>query len=150
MSYMLQAIVGSRGALDGARSEHLVTIDMTDTLKMVPLTTEVRQCHNIPFLLLTDDGVEVLPQSLDLLCRKLSRHGLIAYVEAEFFGGCGAQAHVLFKDGVALGSPVIAEDAINQALRHFGILPGGYHDEFAAVGLGRFRDTDDWTGGPNS
>jgi hypothetical protein len=149
MSYTLQAIVGSCRSLSNAGSEHFVTIALTDILAMVPLRAEVRKRYNIPFLPLTDDGVEVLPQSLDLLCRKLSRHGLIAYLEAEFFGGSGEQAHVLFKDGVALGSPVIAEDAINQALRHFGILPDGHHDEFAALGLGRFRDTDDWTSGPN-
>jgi hypothetical protein len=150
MSYMLQAIVGSSDSLGDAGSEQLVTIEMTAILKMAPLTTDVRERHDIPFLPLTDGDVEALPLSLDLLCRKLSRRGLIAYIEAEFWGGSGEQAHVLYKDGVALGSPVIAEHAINQALRHFGILPGDHHDEFAAVGLGRFRKTDDWTRGSSS
>ena len=150
LSYILQAIVGSSGSLDGASSQQLVSIELTAILKIAPLTSEVRERHNIPFLPLTDGGVEALPQSLDLLCCKLSQRGLIAYVEAEFFGGNGEQAHVLYEDGVLLGLPVIAEDAINQALRHFGVLPGGDHDEFAAVGLGRFRDTDEWTRGPGS
>lgn len=145
MSYTLQAIVGLQQTLRDARAEQLVTIALTDMLTMAPLTTQARKHHDIPFLPLTGDGAEFLPESTALLCRKLSRHGLIAYVEAEFFGGAGEQAHVLFKDGVGLGSPVIAEGAINQALRHLGVLPGRHHDEFAAVGLGRFRDTDDWT-----
>ena len=144
MSYTLQAIVGLRQALRDARSEHLVTIALTDILTMAPLTTQTRKHHEIPFLPLTDEGAEVLPKSIALLCRKLSRHGLIAYIEAEFFGGTGEQAHALFKNGVALGSPVITEDAINQALRHLGVLPGHHQDEFAAVGLALFRDTDDW------
>ena len=150
MSYTLQAIVGFQEVLRSAASEGVVTVALTDILRMVPLTSQVRKHHDIPFLPLTDDGVEVLPKSIDLLCRKLSRHGLIAYIEAEFFGGSGEQGHALFKDGVALGSPVIAKDAINQALRYLGIVPGSHHDEFAAVGLGRFRDMDDWTSGAKS
>jgi hypothetical protein len=145
MSYTLQAIVGLQQTLIGARSEHLVTIALTDILTMAPLTAQTRKHHDIPFLPLTGEGAEVLPESIALLCGKLSRNGLIAYLEAEFFGGTGEQAHALFKDGVALGSPVVAEDAINQALRHLGVLPGHHHDEFAAVGLALFRDTDDWT-----
>jgi len=145
MSYTLQAIVGLQQTLRDARSEHLVTIALTDVLTMVPLTADARKHHDIPFLPLTDDEEEALPESITLLCRRLSRHGLIAYVEADFFGGTGQQAHALFKDGVAMGSPVVAEDAINQALKHLGVLPGRHHDEFAAVGLGHFRDVDDWT-----
>lgn len=72
----------------------------------------------------------------------------VAY-KAEFWGGSGEQAHVLFKDGVAQGLPVVAKDAINQALRILGILPGRHQDEFDAVGLGRFRDTQDWAVEPN-
>lgn len=145
MSYTLQAIMGLQQTLRDARSEHLVTIALTDVLTMVPLTAEARKRLDIPFLPLTEDGEEALPESIALLCRRLSRHGLIAYVEADFFGGTGQQAHALFKDGVAVGSPVVTEDAINQALKQLGVLPGRYHDEFAAVGLGRFRDVDDWS-----
>jgi hypothetical protein len=124
--------------------EHLVTIALTDVLKIVPLTARARKYYDVPFLPLRGDWEEVLPESIALLCSELSTHGLIAYVEADFFGGTGQQAHALFKDGVALGSPVVAADAINQALKHLGVLPGRHHDEFAAVGLGRFRDVDDW------
>jgi len=130
--------------------EHLVTVELTDRLVMVPLTDDVLEHYHIPSLPLTDDDAEiVVPPSLDTLCSKLSRHGLIAYLEAEFFGGVGQQAHVLFEEGVALGPPVIARDAINQALRLLGVVPGGHHDEFDAVGLGRFRSTEDWTIGLN-
>jgi hypothetical protein len=75
---------------------------------------------------------------------ELSRNGLVAYLEAEFFGGTGTQAHVLFRDGHMLGIPVIAKDAINRALKAFNVPVGASHDEFAAVGLGRCRDTEDW------
>ena len=54
----------------------------------------------------------------------------------------GEQAHVLFEDGVTLGLPVIAEDAINQALRFFASTLS-HHDGFGAVALWRVRNTDD-------
>jgi hypothetical protein len=149
--YTLQAIVGSRESLRSAALERLITVALTDHLVMVPLTDDVLEHYHIPSLPLTDgDGADVVvPPSLDLLCAKLSAHGLIVYVEAEFFGGVGEQAHVLFQDGVALGPPIMANDAINRALRHLGVVSGGHHDEFEAVGLGRFRSTEKWTGGPN-
>ena len=145
MSYTLQAIVGLQQTVRDASSEHLAAIALTDMLKMVPLTAQARKHHDIPFLPLTDEAEEVLPESIALLCRSLSSYSFIAYLEADFFGGAGQQAYALFKDGVALGPPVIAEGAINQALKYLGVLPGRHHDEFAAAGLGRFRDTDDWT-----
>ncbi|MEU3621863.1 hypothetical protein BS329_02420 [Amycolatopsis coloradensis] len=40
----------------------------------------------------------------------------------------------------AAGSP------ISRALRRLGVLKGDHFGEFAAVGLGRRRDTDDWLG----
>jgi hypothetical protein len=144
MPYMLQAIVGTRETFDAGNPEGLVTVDLTDTLKMAPLTSEVRKRYDIAVFPLTDEGLETLPQSVESLCRELSRNGLVAYLEAEFWGGGGIQAHALFKDGVSLGPAVIGEYAINQALRRFGVPLGGYHDEFAAVGLGRYRDTDAW------
>lgn len=145
MSYTLQAIVGTREVLRSRREDGLHYVELNGGLVMVPLISELRQRHGIPHLPLTDeaDGPAV-PGSLAALCRELSQHGLVAYLEAEFWGGQGVQAHALFRAGVAVGSPVVAEHAINQALRQFGVQPGSHHDEFEAVGLGRHRDTDDW------
>jgi hypothetical protein len=144
MSYTLQAIVGSRETLDAGELEQLAAIDMGSNLRMVPLTADIRERYEIASLPLMDEGVVTLPQSLESLCRRLSRHGLVAYLEAEFFGGSGTQAHALFKDGFALGPPLIDSHAINQALRLLGVQSDGHHDEFNAIGLGRHRETDDW------
>jgi hypothetical protein len=112
---------------------------------MIPLTSELRHRLGIPDLPLTDeDDRPVVPESLDALCRKLSLHGLVVYLEAEFWGGQGMQAHALFRAGAALGPPVVAEDAINPALRQLGVHPDPHGDEVAAVGLGRHRDADAW------
>jgi len=149
MSYTLQAIVGARELLEDAREHGLAAVELSDTLVMVPLTDEVRRRFGIPEYPLTDEDKEpVLPESLGSLCRTLSHRRVVAYLEAEIFGGVGMQAHVLFRDGVALSPPVVGIGAINQALRHFDVRVGGHYDEFDAVGLGRHRDTDGWAREP--
>jgi hypothetical protein len=85
-----------------------------------------------------------LPASIDALCRMLSRGRVIAYIEAAYWGGTGVQAHAIFKNGEIVGSPVVADYAINQALRTFGVRARDNQDEFDTVGLGRHRNTDDW------
>ena len=69
---------------------------------------------------------------------------MIAYIEAEIFGGIGAQAHVIFDRGAALGPAVVSQFAINEALRALGVKASGVFDEFEAVGLGQHRHTDEW------
>ena len=146
MSYILQAIVGTCEVLGHPHHQEFEHVRLRHGLLMIPLSSELRRHHGIPDLPLTndDDDTPAIPGSLDALCRRLSQHGLVAYLEAELFGGEGMQAHALFRSGAALGSPIVARNAINQALRKLGVLAGDHHDEFAAVDLGRYRDTDKW------
>ncbi len=41
------------------------------------------------------------------LCKTLSQDGSVAYLEAEFFGGAGSQAQVLFRHGAMIGGPLL-------------------------------------------
>ena len=84
------------------------------------------------------------PPALLKLCEDLSKRETIAYVEAEIFGGAGTQAYIIFSKGKQIGLPVVSDDAINQALRLLGVSKAGAVDEFEAVGLGRYRSTDEW------
>jgi hypothetical protein len=77
----------------------------------------------------------------------------VAYIEADYFGGVGTQTAQVWDGGkMALGPLHLAEGEpspttgtpISQALRRLGATKGNHVDEFAAVGLGRHRDTDDW------
>jgi hypothetical protein len=90
----------------------------------------------------------------------LSRGGAVAYVEAEFFGGTGSQAAVVWRDGAVVLPPTVTTDepgergerielgdpdwAINRALQVLGASAEGAIDEFEAVGLRAHRDTEDW------
>jgi hypothetical protein len=145
MSYALQAIIGSRESLADVRGSRIPYVELGDDLRMAPLTSEVRERFGIPFLPFDDAAdLTMLPDSIDALCRRLSPHGLVAYVEAAFWGGAGMQVHVRFKDGAALGPPAVADDAINQALRWLGIKATAPKDEFDVVGLGRLDCSGRW------
>jgi hypothetical protein len=144
MGYTLQAIVGRANVLRLV-SRDLPRLDLAQDITMIPLTTTIRSaCGDIPFLPFTDEGIDVIPEPLEELCRRLSASGRVAYLEAEFFGGDGTQAMFLAEHGSVVEGPKVGRHAINQALQALGVRADGYHDEFEAVDLGRHRDTDEW------
>lgn len=144
MAYTLQAVIARSGAFSGPLPQGLEVIRLIGGMDMLPLSTEALKAHDIPFCPLTDEGEKELPPQLLKLCKQLSKQCTLAYVEAEFFGGAGAEARALFSDGKAIGQAVVSEGAINEALRYLGVAKGDAHDEFEAVGLAQHRDTDEW------
>jgi hypothetical protein len=78
----------------------------------------------------------------------------IAYVETEYFGGDGEQAAAVWEAGQITFGPLrtrtpedtspLLDGAINQALRMLGVVRVEAIDEFAALGLGRYRNNEDW------
>ena len=144
MAYTLQAVIAKSGAFSGPLPQELHIIRLRGGVDMLPLSTEALKVHGISFCPLTDEGEESLPPQLLKLCEQLSKQCMLAYIEAEFFGGAGAQAHTLFSEGKAIGQAVVSESAINDALRYLGVAKDEGHDEFEAVGLNQHRDTDEW------
>lgn len=78
-----------------------------------------------------------------------------AYIEAEFWGGSGMQASVVFERSTIVAGPVISSGAINFALRHMGIddessiTSSGLsvrtgRDPFDMAGLGRHNSVGGW------
>lgn len=89
---------------------------------------------------------------------KASRGAALAYVETDYFGGAGRQCAVLWRDGAVVLKPT-AMDAdtgrnrprslwpINMALKGLGVVARGGGDEFTALGLDRWRHTEDIVAG---
>ena len=144
MAYTLQAIVAKSEAFSLPLPQGLQVIRLHGGVDMLPLGAQALKIHGISFCALTGEGEEELPQTLVKLCERLSKRCVLAYIEAEFFGGAGAQAHVLFSEGKAVGQPVVSGSAINDALRFLGVAKEEAHDEFDSVGLGQYRDTNEW------
>ncbi|MCP5521145.1 MAG: hypothetical protein H7A46_06310 [Verrucomicrobiales bacterium] len=89
------------------------------------------------------------------LSQMVSRFSRSAYIEAEFWGGTGMQASVVWEAGQITFGPEISTGAINTALRRLGIAGGpavSIHglplapgrDPFDVVGLGRHRSVGGW------
>ncbi|MFG2055288.1 hypothetical protein ACGFI9_14795 [Micromonospora sp. NPDC048930] len=81
-----------------------------------------------------------------------SHQGPVAYLEAEFAGGLGHQAAVVWLGGEVSWGPCFdraldrprAEWPINAALARLGAEPGPWIDPFAELGLHLERDTAGW------
>lgn len=155
MGYRLQAVIAAEsllrelvGSVGGATivplGQHLSLLPMTDEL--FDAVTE----PGAPEL----DGFWKVPAGFGHALAACSEGGPVAYVEADYFGGTGTQSALAWESGkviigplrVAVGEPSPVDGSpISRALRHLGVARGDHFDEFDAVGLGRHRDTGDWS-----
>ncbi|MFI5525724.1 hypothetical protein [Streptomyces platensis] len=156
MAYELQAVIAGDELLRAASREvpGSQVVPLGQGLSLIPMTDEL-------FDAVTDDidrgdlGFWRLPAGFDTLLARWSAAGPIAYVEAEYFGGVGEQRAAVWADGALALGPLDeptkkqfsqAVSPISQALRRLGARRslGEGEDEFAAVGLDRHRNNDDW------
>ncbi|HEX6169013.1 MAG TPA: hypothetical protein VFZ33_04920 [Chitinophagaceae bacterium] len=70
--------------------------------------------------------------------------GTIGYIEADYSGGHGEQAGIIYKDGVRDSFSSNRLGAINSVLRRLGVKPSTGQDEFETIGLNKNRSVDDW------
>lgn len=145
MAYTLQAFVLPRSSLEkGDSAVFPGLVELNQGLAMIPITSALRAATGIPFLPLTEGGEIAMPQSLIALCKKIDLPGPVLYLEAEYFGGVGTQAYAVINGGELVSGPVVGVDAINSALALVGVNVSGDQDRFGAVGLNKYRDTDQW------
>jgi hypothetical protein len=143
MAYDLQALIADECVIRTALPAGAVVIRLPQGKAMIPLSDQVREAHDIPFLPLTDEGASELPEVIAVIGEPIARVGRLAYVEAEIFGGVGTQACVTWEASKP-SQPLVDAQAINTALRFLGVMVGDHHDEFDALGLGTCRGTDEW------
>jgi hypothetical protein len=149
MAYRLEAFLGTQDALRSLAEHHgdLRIVPLSQGIAIAPLTPDLRASlasmvdigdpdPSWPFRKLSKDaGHRAVQQS--------GRHRL-AYVEAEYFGGAGDQAAVVWEGGAVRNGPLATENAIDQALRDLGVVANAGTDEFDTVGLNRWRSTSEW------
>jgi hypothetical protein len=86
-----------------------------------------------------------LAPGIEEWAQRISEHSTVAYVEAEFFGGVGDHSTIAWSNGSRVLGPIQAKGAINQSLRLLGVIKEETaYDEFATIGLGTHRHTEDW------
>ena len=150
MAYYLNAVLGNTKLLQTAAlaMPPAVFVPLTGELGLIPLPEDLIDAINQGNTETYEKGE---PQTFTCLSRMvaswlqtLSTGTILAYVEAEYFGGDGDQGAVAWKDGIEVLPPTKAQDAINQALRLLGVRPAGDKDEFDTVWLGRHRTMGGW------
>lgn len=146
MSYQLSAVIGPEAVLGTQFGE---SVRLAGGLALAPVVSR------------SGDAVGLfhgLTESLRQQLVSASRAGLVAYVEAEFFGGRGTQSAIAWRgetvvvgplhtqshDGEEGGYATTTEMAINTVLRTLGVVASGPNDEFDTLGLGRHRETAAW------
>jgi hypothetical protein len=99
------------------------------------------------------DPAETTPEqvaaTLGGLIGRLATVGLMGPVVVavtEYFGGQGTQQSAVIELGTLSHGPFVGGDAISRGLRLAGVDKGECADEFEAVGLHRWRFTDDIAG----
>jgi hypothetical protein len=144
MAYTLQAFIGDEEVLKRAVVPGAKVVSLVQGKAMIPLPPGFLKELGIPVLPLIDKTRKTLPDELLTLAQKLVGDGKLVYVEADFFGGDGTQACVTWNGISGPSEALIDQWAINVALRFLGVEKGNHFDEFAALGLGRNRATEDW------
>ena len=158
MSYELRALIGLYEVAARAAGEAgIAVVELPQGYGLVPITPEVIDRLGGGAAKPFSDAFWFLSSAVEALARKVSRSGPIAYLEAEFFGGTGTQAMMVWRDGEVWLGPASTEFrwpppapvsnpqwVFNRALRGLGVDRGEAFDEFDALNLGQHRHTEDW------
>ncbi|BCL14493.1 hypothetical protein [Micromonospora sagamiensis] len=161
MSYQLSAVVADAELLaeQTAELDHAVLAALRQDFALLPVTPQLVEelTGALPDFAVEEPGPQrpfhlVLSAALIEVFARWSRQGPIAYLEAEFSGGAGHQAAVVWLDGAGTWGPCFdaaldrprAEWPINTALVRIGAEPGRWIDPFAELGLHLEGSTEGW------
>lgn len=147
----VSAVIGTAQPIDELRLRlgTVRIVALPQSMWLLPVTTEVLRAAG------AGENIRGLRDATTALVRVLeaaSTGGPLVYVETEYFGGAGHQAAMVVRDGQCASMASTDEEApigddakpISTALRTIGVERGAAYDEFDAIGLGRFRSTEQW------
>ena len=145
-AFILPQALASAALLEmpGAR-----TIPLPQGLCLVPVTDQVFDDLRERYPEVLDPPSEefwMLSGPLIRAVENISLHGVIAYVETDYFGGVGDQAAAVWENGKQCLAPAKSEKIgpINRALRFLGVRAESPRDEFDSIGLGTHRNNEAW------
>jgi hypothetical protein len=147
MGYTLRALVGRRAALGPVfhAFPQAVCVELPQGVALLPLPDELLEAMEKGTLSEALPPLYSLTNHLEAQVLQLIGNEAVGYLEAEYFGGQGEQAAVLWQGGQRQGVWGPNYGALNTVLRALGVSASLVNeDEFDAVGLGRHRHTDEW------
>ncbi len=149
MGHYIQAIVGSRQVLESLQQCFGVSrvVELNQGLFLLPLTEafyDALPSAADTFAWRGEFHFRFLDSKVVALLIDASKVDAVAYVETEYFGGAGDQGAIVARGEKIIFEPTEGDGSINTALRLIGARKEAAHDEFDAIGLGRFRSNKDW------
>jgi hypothetical protein len=130
--------------------------------RLIPITDVVRARFEVPDRSADKvAGFRELTYGIAHWAENLSRHWTVLYVHSEFWAGDGIHAAIAWSHGSVIFGPQFTRTpneepespyeladrpgmAINAALRALGVRAEPPADEFATIGLDRYRWTAEW------
>lgn len=146
MGYTLQGFIGSAPVLKtwGIRFQTAKIISLSDEQALVPLDDALQDEINQAANQLLEPW-DILTEQIESVGCEMSRHGIVAYVEADYFGGRGDQSCIVWEKGKEQLRETRTAKAINHALKLLGVVcSANAVDEFDTVHLGRHRRVEGW------
>jgi hypothetical protein len=165
MGHYIHAIIAKSETLEPLVSNnedaHLVVL--SQGFAMVPLTEALYDSlpDNEGSVPPGSDKFEFLTAKICWQILELSQSGPIAYCETDYHGGSGSQGAIVWHQRAVTMPPAqffsdhrrapheLVQQPINAALHILGVVKGDDVDEFDGLGLGRFRNDEDWLEQPN-
>ena len=146
MAYLLHAFIGQPDDLKVIEQQFTQAklVLLTPQIALIPMTenlfNEINQNnqHN------SIGKYEFLTTTIEKTILGIIKDRMVAYIEAEYFGGQGVQSGIVWKTGNRIFEEELGVNTINQILKLFGIVRLDPLDEFDTIGLGRHRHTEKW------
>jgi hypothetical protein len=162
MGHSIQAIVASSSVADYVCTDYpqLTRVEVKQGFVILPVDADFIDTTAVPHPAHSSGAPELPPGAFMLLThgfrvfiRGLSRHGRLAYLETDYFGGVGQQGAMVCDDGAEVMEPAWSDfgpahrsgtGPINRALKLLGVKrPFLIGDRFCALGLNDCRHNED-------
>jgi hypothetical protein len=149
MGHNLKALIAKPAALSKLPSglKNLHVVQLKQNLVMIPLTDKFLQEIETKYPS-AKQRILYYPESFSgavyEFLKSLPDGHKITYIETEYFGGVGGQYACMFWDHKVYLCPHQDHHPINQVLKELEVCPTNDMDEFDSLGLGDYRDTDDF------
>ena len=158
--YQLTAFIGKREVLEGLKD--LPLIELKQGFNISPINSAFIECFvkcSMPLkskweaMNAPDDEFESLQERhkkitkteiafdhISRIASKGSNFGPLAYVEIDYH----RQASSVWDRGNIIFTSILQKNSVNDALKVLGVNKMNSFDEFEAIDLGRYRDTERW------
>jgi hypothetical protein len=146
MGYYLQAFICKTTDADCLTNvyDKAISVDMGQGVSLIPMTENLFDQINEGKVSADVGDLVYMTENIEHKILTVIGARPFSYVEAEYFGGQGAQEAIIWQDGKRFQLLPSDQDRINHVLKYFGVVVDKGGDEFNALGFGRHRYTENW------